>query len=139
MDLYYPTANAFNAQTGGITRAYNVININKVLILPTDLLRDFEYDIAFLAANKNFTFGGFFDKDKVVVAVKHRDLMGHIPVELEDHMIYLNKKWQVKKVQEYADLQCFVIEMQALVGIQYTQIFNLMSDTLLTFTGAGTP
>jgi hypothetical protein len=139
MDLYYPTANAFNVETGGITRAYNVININKVLILPTNLVRDFEYDIAFLAANKNFTFGGFFDKDQVVVAVKHTDLDGHVPVELEDHMVYLNKKWQVKKVQEYADLQCFIVQMQALTGSPFTQIFNLQADSLLTFTPSVLP
>jgi hypothetical protein len=128
MDYYYPTTNTFNVSTGGISRSYSVFNMKKVLILPTNLERDFDYDIAFLAANKNFTFGGFFDKDNVVVLIKYADLRGHIPV-LEDHVIYLNKKWQVKKSQEYADLQCYIVNIISLKGESFSQIFNLNGYT----------
>ena len=137
MDYYYPTANALNVETGQVTRSYNVINILKVLILPTKILRDFEYDIAFLAANKNFTMGGFFDRDNVIICVLHRDLGSHVP-KGEDHVIYLGKKWLVKEVKEYADIQCFVMDIQAVVGGPFTQIFNLTQDTPLTFSQVGT-
>jgi len=136
MDYYWPTTNALNLATGQISRTYNLIQINKVLILPTKLLRDFQYDIAFLAANKNFTFGGFFDKDNVVVAVMYKDMRGHKP-EVEDHIIYLGKKWLVKNVQEYADLQCYIMEVLATSGEPFNQIYNVMAESTLNFTQIG--
>lgn len=133
MDYYYPTTNIFDVASGGVSRTYSVLNMKKVLILPTSLQRDFDYDIAFLAANKNFTFGAFFDKDNVVVLIKYADLLGHIP-KLEDHVIYLNKKWQVKKAQEYADLKCYILEIIALKGESFSQIFNRSGYTTLEVT-----
>jgi hypothetical protein len=131
MDYYYPTTNTLDIATGVVNRTYNVINMSKVLILPTQLQRDFDYDISYLAANKNFTFGAFFDKDDVVVLIKYADLNGHKP-EIEDHVIYLNKKWQVKKSQEYADLKCYIVNIVALSGSKFNQIFNLLGETILT-------
>lgn len=138
MDYYYPTTNAFDAKSGAIGRTYTLIAIRKSLILPTNAIRDFEYDIAFLAANKNFTFGGFFDKDKIVVCVNYKDMRSHAPV-LEDHVVYLNKKWMVKIVKEYADLQCYVMELQAIHGEPFVQIYNKYGESTLVFEGVSIP
>jgi hypothetical protein len=63
-----------NSKTGIATRSYQTVTIRRAIVLPERLERDFVYDLAFIASNKNFTYGGHFDKGQRRVIVDGRDL-----------------------------------------------------------------
>jgi hypothetical protein len=47
------------------------IDIKNVILLPRDTELDFVYDLSFIAANKNFTYGGDFNKSESILIVTH--------------------------------------------------------------------
>lgn len=51
-----------NSDTGAVTRDDTVITIPKAIMLLSRAKQDFIYDLSFIAANKNFTYGGLFDR-----------------------------------------------------------------------------
>lgn len=63
-----------NILTGEQTVTNHDYVINRAIILPRTISRDFTYDLAFIAANKNFTYGGYYDPSKHNVLVDSRDL-----------------------------------------------------------------
>lgn len=106
LDYYRPVTNNFDPETGEVNRAYQSITIPKALVLPTKLMRSFKYDLAFVAANKNFTDGGFYDKGDVTACISFKDMQGIIP-ELDDFVVYLGRKWELKNIAEWAEAQAY--------------------------------
>lgn len=63
-----------NVKTGVIDRVQTKYSVNKAIILPSKMTRDFTYDLSFIAANKNFTYGALFDPEQRTIIVDARDL-----------------------------------------------------------------
>jgi len=61
-------------ETGDVSFTDIDTKIRRAIVLPFKELRKFIYDISYLAANKNFTYGGFFDANDRVVIVDKKDL-----------------------------------------------------------------
>lgn len=62
------TSPTFDPETGRETSEDNDYILRKVAELPRREERDFEYDLSYIAAGKNFTYGALFDRhDKVVI------------------------------------------------------------------------
>jgi len=101
--------------TGVITRNYQISNVRYAMILDKDTIRSFVYDLAFIASNRNFTSGGYFDKNTTVFYIDRRDLdfplseddmntSTYIEVEKNSHT-YL-----CKKLQNYEDDSAYIVE-----------------------------
>lgn len=106
--FYSVVGNDFNPATGQADRQYTVIQIKKVLALPIDLSRNFDYDLSFIAANKNFTFGAYFDKGAFVCVIEYKKMQGIVPT-LNDFAIIGQDQFEVKRVSPYPDQQIYVI------------------------------
>ena len=61
-------------QTGMIVRNERLIVIRKAVVVTSKEIRDFTYDLSFIASNKNFTYGGLFDTSERVMIIGKRDL-----------------------------------------------------------------
>ena len=71
--LREPLTNTNNVQTGVITRTYTLHVIQRAILFPTAETRTFSYDLSYIAANKNFTYGGFYEKnDRLMIVMKRR-------------------------------------------------------------------
>lgn len=92
--------------------------------LPDNRSRQFAYDIAFLAANKNFTYGGTWDTGKRSFVVLASDLDGFIPV-IGDWIIHDSKRWDVKKVEELDYHQGYLMETAQVDGDQLCRIIEI--------------
>ena len=57
-----PASRSVDYTIGVVTKADRVYNILRAAVLPADMIRDFVYDLSFIAANKNFTYGGTFNR-----------------------------------------------------------------------------
>jgi len=105
--------NDYNLQTGQSTREYLDIFVRRVVVLPTRVTRDFVYDLAYIASNKNFTEGGFFDKTTRNMIVRKKWLKGEEPT-LEWQCTFKNRMYVVKEINETEDGAGFILICNAL-------------------------
>lgn len=94
-----PTRNDYDITTGAITREYLEIPIRRVIVLPTNDARKFAYDLAFIAANKNFTYGGFFDKNTRNMIIDVKDLPRGFVLSSDDHLVFEDRAYAIKDFQ----------------------------------------
>lgn len=68
--------------------------IKRALIMPEHVGRKFSYDLSYIAANKNFVLGGFFDKGEVAVIF----LTSQLPIifDLNDFVEFDNSRYSIK-------------------------------------------
>ena len=72
----------------------------KVVVLPSELKTKFVFDLSFIAANKNFTYGGNFDTSQRRLILSSREAAGYVP-QNDDFFVFENKRWQIKEVQTF--------------------------------------
>lgn len=76
------------------------ITIRRAVVLPNRKIKDFVYDLSFVAANKNFSYGGFFDKGVRNILIDAKDLRG-LTVALNDAVIVGTRKCKCENVMYY--------------------------------------
>jgi len=108
-----PTTNDYNITTGAITREYLEIFVRRVIVLPTRITRDFVYDLAYIASNKNFTEGGYFDKTVRNMIVRKKWLKGEEP-SLEWECTYKDRQYVMKEINETEDGAGYILICNAL-------------------------
>ena len=92
-----------NIQTGKMSQDKQEITIRRAIVGPALELRQFVYDLSFIAANKNFTYGGFFDADTRMLIVDSKDLPKGFEPTMNDYVIYQNRPHQFKEVHPLAN------------------------------------
>ena len=83
--LRRPRTRSNNIRTGAQTVDYEEVYIRKVIFLPKRNISDFVYDLSFIAANKNFTYGAYFDTNDRWIIIDVRDYKHHIENQIR-HM-----------------------------------------------------
>lgn len=73
-EVWIPTKNTPNLKTGIADRRYNIIELSQVIVADMSAVRDFVYDLTYIAANKNFVYGAMFDKDTRTFIIDYSDL-----------------------------------------------------------------
>jgi len=101
-------------QTGDITHSDRVIEIRRAIVVTAKEIRDFSYDLSYIAANKNFTYGGFFDQSKRVIIIDGRDLPTDYTPNLNDRCIYNNTRWEFKSISPTAENVGWLLQVQQL-------------------------
>ena len=82
--------------------------ISKVVILPTREQTKFNYDLSFVAANKNFVYGGFYDQSQRDIIIDKDDL-GTFEVNNSTMAIFNSKTYQIKEIREYEEQNALYI------------------------------
>ena len=71
-----------NYATGAITNSVDTLTVKKAILLPRRMQRQFDYDLSFIAANKNFTYGGLYDSNTRWLIIDERDVTGAFDITL---------------------------------------------------------
>lgn len=74
------------------------IFVRKPIRVPIKAKRDFEYDLTYIANNKNFVGGGFFTKGEFAVIVDKADLRGF---EVDNNVIITDQRGKQFQVEEF--------------------------------------
>lgn len=85
-------------RTGVVTRTFESTTV-RALVQPATRQRDFVYDISYLAANKNFVYGGVFDKTLVEVTVRSGDLPSGFRVDTKTLVFIENEAYIVRSCE----------------------------------------
>jgi hypothetical protein len=129
-DIYRTTTSTTNNETGVITSERIVVRVRRMIRLPDTRSRQFAYDIAFLAANKNFTYGGTSDQGQRDFIVLGTDI-GTFKPTMGDWIVHDSKRWNVEKVEELDYHQGFLLKTKQIDSDPLCQIFeHSVSHTL---------
>lgn len=105
-----------NLKTGTAVQKTKMIEVRRAAILPGRHKRDFDYDLSFIAANKNFTYGGFFDKIDVVIIVDNADLKDQTnkPAKLSnnDKVLHLGQEHEIVEITETQDSKSQILALK---------------------------
>lgn len=128
IDLYVFKDSQVNLDTGQKTVTKLKYHIRRAIILPTNIGRSFTYDLSFIAANKNFTYGGNFDKTVKDFVLDTRDFPKGLKLQLEDFIIYNNTRYDFKKFEEFDHKQAVIIRTERVEGEAPQQILDLQAS-----------
>jgi hypothetical protein len=106
VDIYIDGVDTINLATGVRTVTRTKTTVAKGIVLPPKIERTFVYDIGYLKANSNFTYGGLFETADSVVILDKIDLPKGFKLAAEDKysVIIRHKRYNVKKVSEVDNL-----------------------------------
>ena len=106
-----------NIRTGAMSQTKQTISIVRAIMTATRQLRDFVYDLAYIAANKNFTQGGYFDASDWTAIIDAKDLPRDFVPTLDDYIIYDGKKYNFKEVHPVAKKYAWLIILKQVEAI----------------------
>ncbi len=128
LELYIVKAVTPDLSTGTTTSDIRKIKINRAPVLQTKDVQAFKYSLSFIAANKNFTYGGLFGVSTRLILIDANDLPVNY-VWAEDHyFIISNKRYNMKEMGLYDGGYAFTVE--EMKGQKLEKIFDF-KDTLM--------
>ena len=106
LDWYRLISTITDRRTGKKVTDWVKARVRKAILLPKVDTREFKYSLSYLAANKNFVYGGYFDKSKRYVLIEARDLpdtwtIDTDQVEFNDKIIINNDRYELSKAENY--------------------------------------
>lgn len=105
-----------NVATGVKDVCVDTWKVNKAIILPKTIQREFAYDLAYIAVLKEFTYGAQFDTGIRRIIVDNRDMpAGWKPLK-DDYIIYDGIRYEIRQIQEFEFKAGFIYELKALEG-----------------------
>lgn len=117
--------------TGDKTTVLAVHHVKKAVVMRTREFRSFVYDVAYMAANRDFTEGGYFDPEDRSIIVDAKDLGGHEPT-VDDYIIFQNKRYDVSEVAEFEVDHMFAFNTRYIRGQEVTRMLSRHSGLVLT-------
>jgi hypothetical protein len=85
--------------------------------LPRKLRTDFAYDLSFIAANKNFTYGGFFGKTSRLVLIDALDLGAYV-IAKQDYITINSKRYVIDDLDEYEEGEDVIAYMLMITHVE---------------------
>ena len=97
------TANSsINTTTWARTENETDVVIKKAVVFsPAKRQRDFVYDLAYIAAQKNFTEGGFFDHEIISVVFLASDIPSISDINMSDKFTIGTREFEIMNVSDY--------------------------------------
>jgi hypothetical protein len=102
-------------QTGKRDVTIQTQRVRLGIVLPASLMAKFEYDLAYTASNRNFTYGGGYGTSTRRIIIDARDL-NNFEIELDDYFIYEGKRWQVSKIVTFEFDTGFIVHGREVKG-----------------------
>jgi len=134
LSFYQPVNTSQDLKTGVVSRAVTVTNIRRAIVMQSRQLRDFEYDLSFIAANKNFTMGGYFDQTDRVVLIDAKDLPSGFKLDLNDYVQTGNRRYNVLEGTELEMDDIFVFKIREIKERQKQLIHIVKAQNVLGLT-----
>jgi hypothetical protein len=97
------TEDIYNLRTGEVARDLVEITIKRGILLPERQSVDYMYDLSFIAANKNFTYGGFFEPGERAVIVDVKDLPTAFKITTEMYVVFQSRRFEIKEAHKIPD------------------------------------
>ncbi len=137
VDLYKIASHAVDVETGVKTTTSTRARVRKGIVLPSKIESLFSFDIAFLAASRDFTSGGLYGKQSRVVVLDTCDLPSDWgKINSEQWVMIAGCRYDVKHASDLNGQawQLLVVETE---GAEVAIGSEAHSGLILTDTAAG--
>ena len=99
--------------------------VPKGILLPLMLVRKFFYDLSFIAANKNFTYGGNIDLKQRTLILDQTELPRDFEITTEDMIVCNMTRYAVKDALDLDFKLGYLLSLTNLVGSQPYQDLSI--------------
>lgn len=134
VDLIRRLSSTVDRETGLKTVRTATIRLKRVICLPAQLSREFSYDLAYIAAAKNFTYGGFFDTTERRFIVDTRDLPADFEIKIGHYLVYDQVRYDVKTVERFEDARAFFVQAKQTVASDLDNAIEVELETDISLT-----
>lgn len=131
LTLYLETATT-NITTGARTATTQNWVIKRAVLLPDDWKKKFSYALSFVAANKNFTYGGFFDRAQREVLIDATDIPKGLKITTEHHVVIDSKKYNITRVVDLEEAAGWILEVKHVSGEIPKQVLSVKARDRIT-------
>jgi len=123
--LRYPdnSTSGYDITTGETTINFVDLAISRIIRLPRRNISDFVYDLSFIAANKNFTYGGYFDTNDrwFIIDIKDLTLDYRYPnpvreITTEYSIVINNREYHIYEVTLAEDNNAYLLRAREIVN-----------------------
>ncbi len=116
-----------NYETGEKSMSYDTYNVRRVVFLPYIDATKFSYPLTYITANKNFTYGVFFDQEKRSALVDKKD----IPVIINStfRLKKDGKDYEVTEVTMIEEGIGFLLTINRVANIPLVNAGGLFNDS----------
>jgi hypothetical protein len=122
MDLRNQTS-VVDRKTGMTQKSYVSLSVRRGILLPVKLTPSFVYDLSFIAANKNFTYGGLFGAGSRVVIVDGSDVPSTFTVKEDTQLIIAKAVYSVKNVETLVNKLGYLLTVTTLSNLENVDEF----------------
>lgn len=116
-----------NRQTGEVTIVTDSYKVQRAIVLPVNTDRDFVYALTFIASNKNFTYGGFFEQQRVQVYIDGPDML--VPIEVDHWLTIGSRRFEVEAIVDYVPHQGILVRAKQVTTVDPERV---LKETLWT-------
>lgn len=123
-----------DTRTGEITWTNRVVNtVSRAIILPVKIDRQQVQTISMISANKQFVYGGTYDRGARWFYIDPQDLpVGH-EIKMDDWIVYNGKKYEIKTAKDNEFDSLWEVLGVEVIGVKPEQIFNLTAYNIVDF------
>lgn len=132
LELYIVKTVTPDLETGKIVSDIRKIKIARTPVLQTKDAESFKYGLSFIAANKNFTYGGLFGTSIRTILVDSKDLPSDYVWSDEQYIITENTRYNMKDMVRYEGGYGFICE--EMKGQKLEKIYDFKDTLILTET-----
>lgn len=104
----------YDLKTGEVTRDPEVLTIRRAPVLPAREIKRFAYDLSYIAANKNFTYGALYTTKTRAVIIEKRDLPKGFAASTDDTISFEGQTYEIKEFHPAENNQSFLFIVEHL-------------------------
>lgn len=130
LDFYRYSASFTNLETGIKDDTFIKIPIKRAIRLPKNIQQKFDYDLSYIAANKNFTYGALYLLDTRTFIIESRFLDR---VDMKDYIAVDGIRYDLKMVEELDNKSGWLIVANEVHGSQPLQQHNVTFKDSIQF------
>lgn len=119
--------------TGVKTQVRDSLQVNRVIVLPSLIHREFFYDLAWITGNKDFTYGGQTLTDTRKFVVDRADLGGW-EIKIGDILVYDSKRYDVNEVDEFETRMGYLVSAKESESVVPSNVISVSLYDELPFT-----
>jgi len=128
--VYRVASSTTDLQTGLTSESRTVYAVDRAVLIDGPGKRDFVYHRSFIAASREFIYGGTFDDRQGFIVIDATDLPIGFTFRQEDYVVINNRRLQIKTA-EMLDGVAIVINYSELVDQPVAQVHELIAKDYL--------
>lgn len=133
MAVYRQSPESINLATGESSITRTSVEIKRAVVLPSKVHRGFTFDIGYLKANSNFTYGAIYTDAQREVIIDRKDLPFALAATDEFYIVYQGKRWEIKSVEEFEFNVAYYLILARIDGAIVNEVHNLRLNQQLEF------